>query len=294
MFRTDKGRLPQHGRCGDGPLGFGRQVEYGVSSKKIGLAIALAALAPIVILAIWSFAFSRTHAAGAAFLALYFILGFGAYRSVLLRRRAIRTAFFVNGSFLHRWLQGHVGALLGAIFLVGATLSATGYFVLTATWWELFLAAFAVVSFCFVSLESMRLSRTQLKSSCLVSVTSRFSALVVFGVFSLIHMWLVFVYMPTPSWCAEPDLWGSVVASWKDMPRNGTRFDYVFLPFQAANAVTWCLRPASRLEWLHALFVVVRSSIAFLSIGVVMACAQMAAFEIGRILRFFGESPDEQ
>ena len=265
-----------------------------MNSKKSGLAIALAALAPIVILAIWSFAFSRTHAAGAAFLALYFILGFGAYRSILLRCRAIRTAFFVNGSFLHRRLQGHVGALLGAIFLVGATLSTTGYFVLTATWWELFLAAFAVVSFCFVSLGSMRLSRTQLKSSCLVSVTSRFSALVVFGVFSLIHMWLVFVHMPTPSWCAEPNLWESVVASWKELPRNGTRFDDVFLQFQAANAVTWCLRPASRLEWLHALFVVVRSSIPFLSIGVVMACAQMVAFEIGRTLKFFGESPDEQ
>ena len=33
------GRLPQHGRCGDGPLGFGRQEEYGVNSKKSDLAI---------------------------------------------------------------------------------------------------------------------------------------------------------------------------------------------------------------------------------------------------------------
>ena len=109
--RSAQGRLPQHGRCGDGPLGFGRQEEYGVNSKKSGLAIALAALTPIVILAIWSFAFSRTHAAGAAFLALYFILGFGAYRSILLRCRAIRTAFFVNGSFLHRRLQARLCTL---------------------------------------------------------------------------------------------------------------------------------------------------------------------------------------
>jgi hypothetical protein len=248
----------------------------------LSLWLAAGSAAPLVLLALWAFAYPRTPGSSAILLLIALVAAIGGYGAAVGRRRALLDATLVPGTVASRLLRGRVGAVAIVSARIAATLPAIGYAALDPRLWEVGLAALMAAAAAALALLALGMLRSQVQPAFRGAVATAGAAWTLGLLFAVAHMAIAFNLTPTPAWCAGSGAADWVLAAQADLPRRNGWLAELFAAFRAVEAITWCAPLPSALDWLRAIYIVVQSGLVFFGLGILVSGFQLAALEARR------------